>query len=221
MRSKARKLRRSSAAAACALVVLLLGAVAADYRNDFSDAAPGAPPKDLQVVGGGFQVVELEKNKVLELPGEPLEIGGVLFGPKDHASVDVRAKIFGINSGRRSPEFGVGAGDVAGYKLMVLPAQKRIELRKGDEVVQSVEMTEPWQSGAWTSLRLQMVAGGDGKWTVRGKTWPANGVEPQAWQVSYAASQAPSPGRASVWGTPFSGQPIRFDDLSVSLATVK
>src|SRR5256885_16120564 len=87
--------------AACAGLLLLLGA--SEYRNDFSSAAPGALPKDFAAAGGTFQIVEVDRNKVLELPGVPLEIGGLLFGPADSAGIDMRAKVGGAASRRAFP----------------------------------------------------------------------------------------------------------------------
>lgn len=197
---------------------LLLWPGAGEYRNDFSGAAPGPPPKELQAIGGAFKVVEVDADKVLELPGEPLDGFGLLYGPAEHAELDARAKCWGESSGRRYPEFGVGLGDVGGYRLMVLPAQKRIELRKGDDVLKSVDAPAPWRSGAWTWVRLRASKKSDGKWAVEGKAWPADGAEPQAWQASHQLTEAAPAGRASVWGVPFSGKPIRFDDLTAAPA---
>jgi len=215
MRSKA----RNNLALLAALVVLCLAAAASDYRTDFSHAAPGALPKDLQAVGGSFRVVDVEKNKLLELPGEPLEIGGALFGPAQTGPIEVRARAWGARSGRRFPEFGVGAGDVGGYRLMYLPGQRRVELRKGDEVLKVLDATESINPDGWIWMRLRLAKGPDGRWFADGTVWPdgaqASGpVTPQ--RVNVEMKDPPPPGRPSVWGIPFSGKPIRFDDLSVS-----
>ena len=202
-------------AVCCAAVAL---GAAEKYHTDFSAAEGGKLPADVQAVTGGYKVAEFEKHKVLELPGEPLDVFGLLFGPTGAAEVDVRARAWSATSGRRMPEFGVGTGDVAGYRLMLLPAAKRLELRRGDEPVRFVELKEPWRSGSWTWLRLRVAKKNGGSWSVEGKTWPADGQEPHDWQLTYEAAQAPHAGRASVWGIPFSGQPIRFDDLSVEPA---
>jgi len=200
------------AAVCCA--ALSLGA-AEKYHADFSSAEVGKLPPDVQAVTGGYKIATFEYVKVLELPGEPLDVFGLLFGPSGAAEVDVRARAWSTASGRRMPEFGVGTGDVAGYRLMLLPAAKRLELRRGDEPVTSVELKEPWRDGTWTWLRLRVAKQANGSWAVQGKAWPAQRKEPQDWPLSYEARQAPHAGRASVWGIPFSGQSIWFDDLSV------
>ena len=197
---------------------LLLAAGPAGYRNDFSADAVGQPPKDLQSIGGSFTVVEAAGDKLVELPGVPLDISGLLYGPADQAEVDARARAWSEVSGRRFPEFGIGLGDVGGFRLMVLPGQKSLELRRGDDVLKSVALTPPWRSGTWWWVRLRVVGAGEARWAVEGKAWPAEGPEPQAWQVSHELTEAPAKGRGSVWGVPFSGKPIRFDDLSAAPA---
>ena len=223
----ARHLARSAAAcgalvAAVALhIPLLLAAGPADYHNDFSNASPGEAPKDVQTIGGAFTVVEVGGDKAVELPGVPLDISGLLFGPADQGEVDAKARVWAESSGRRFPEFGMGLGDVGGFRLMVLPGQKRVELRHGEDVVKSVELAQPWRSGAWTWMRLRVVAAGAGRWSVEAKAWPEGAAEPQAWQVSHEITEAPAKGRASVWGVPFSGKPIRFDDLTWAPASAR
>ena len=83
-------------------------------------------------------------------------------------------------------------------------------------VVKSVPFE--WASGEWTTLRLQVRKAGAG-WVVEGKAWPATGAEPTGWQISIELKEAPSAGRAGLWGSPYSGTPIRFDDLVIAPAS--
>lgn len=198
-----------------ALGTLALGA-AENPQVDLSPAEIGKLPADVQAITGGFRVVEFEKQKVLELPGEPLDVFGLLFGPGEHAALDVRARAWSASSGRRFPEFGIGTGDVGGYRLLLLPGQNRLELRRGDDPIKSVESPAPWRPATWTRLRLRLAKKADGRWSVEGKSWPADAAEPRAWQLSHEVAEAPEAGRGSVWAVPFSGQPIRFAELTAS-----
>lgn len=206
--------RRAVAAAALLGALLALGA-SQKHAPDLTSAAVGKLPADVQAVTGGYRVGEFENRKVLELPGEPLDVFGLLFGPADKAELDVRARAWSESSGRRFPEFGVGTGDVGGFRLIVLPGQKKLELRKADDAIAAASLPEPWRSGDWTWVRLRVAKRGEGRWTVEGKAWPAAAGEPAAWQVSHEVTEPPQAGRASVWGIPFSGRPIRFDGLGV------
>ena len=198
---------------ACALCAAVAGA---KYSNDFSAAAAGKPPADFEIAGGGaFAVVERDGNKLLELPGELLDTFGLLFGPQQPPEASASARIQSESSGKRFPEFGIGVGGIGGYRLMLLPAQQKLELRKGDDPLAAADLPQPWTSRSWTMLKLQVSKTGDGKWKLEGKAWPAGQPEPQAPSVAVDITEPPPGGRASLWGIPFSGKPIRFDDLAV------
>lgn len=185
------------------------------FQMTFQDAEPGKVPDGLLVLDGGFAVRADGDARFLELPGAPLETYGVLFGPAQTNDVAVSARIFGTSSGRRFPAFGVGLGGVNGYKLRVSPGKKQLELLKGDTVLHSVGFA--WQSGQWTHLRLQVRQAGTA-WKVEGKAWGEGGGEPAQWLISHEEGEAPRPGRASIWGAPYAGTPIRYDDLTLTRA---
>jgi hypothetical protein len=204
------------------LVALTLAALHADepkpagkilFKIDFESAKPGAAPEEFMVLGGQFAVEQIDSNKVLELPGAPLDDFGALFGPAQAEDIAVRARIRSQGSRRLAPRFGVGLCGASGYRLLVVPAKKELQLFKDQEAVASAPFE--WQSGAWTWLHLQIEKAGDGKWKVEGKAWADGRHEPAQWTLSFDAAEKPVAGKASVWGAPYSGKPIWFDDLSV------
>ena len=161
---------------------------------------------------GGFTVKEENGNKFLELPGAPLDTFGLLFGPTESANVAVSARVYGTGKGRRFPSFGVGLSGVGGYRLLVSPGKKLLELYKGEESVANTPYA--WQSDSWTMLRLQIRQDGP-FWTIEGKAWKQGAAEPAAWLIRHQEKTAPLSGRASIWGMPYSSAPIRYDDLAV------
>jgi hypothetical protein len=183
------------------------------YENDFEKAEIDKVPEDFLVLDGGFLVKQEGGNKFLELPGAPLETYGVLFGPTEAANVSVTARIFGTSKGRRFPAFAIGANGVGGLRLQVSAAKKQIELYKGEEVAASASYA--WDSGVWTTLRLQVQKVKEGEFKVRGKVWKEGTKEPESWAIEHTLKGDLPAGRASLWGNPFSGTPIRFDDLAV------
>jgi len=186
------------------------------YSNDFQSVEPGKPPDEFFVLNGQFAIREESSNRFLELAGDPLDTFGVFFGPEGQARLDVSARIGGTSSGKLTPEFGIGTNDAGGYKLWLVPNQQKLQLRKGDDPTPRAEAAyKEWQSGQWTALRIRVTVAGNGRWKVEGKAWQASGKEPGAWAVSMEDDKPPSPGRASVWGIPYSETPIRFDDLKV------
>ena len=62
---------------------------------------------------------------------------------------------------------------------------------------------------------LSVLNAGAGKWRIEGKVWPKNQTEPGEPLVITEDNEEPQPGRASVFGSPFAGTPIQFDDFKV------
>jgi hypothetical protein len=189
------------------------------YENNFEKAEVGKLPEGFLALDGGFMVKEEAGNKFPELPGAPLDSFSVQFGPTESSDVAIFARIKGSAKGRRYPTFGVGLNGVAGYRLQVSPAKKLLELYKDQEVKATVPFE--WKSGEWTHLRLKIRKAKAGEWKVEGKVWLSGTPEPAAWMISSDEKEAPTAGRASVFGSPFAGTPIQFDDLSVSALKAK
>ncbi len=200
-----------------AFLALTLPAVGADsapkpiYTNDFETSEIGKTPADFLVTSGTFTVKQNGANHVLELPGEPLDTFGLLFGPTQRDGVSASAKFFGTKTGRKFPTFGVSLNGAGGYRLQISPGKRAIEIFKGDE--SRVNVPFEWASGTWTHLRIQVRPGSRGAYIIEGKAWSADAPEPTAWMISLEEKEAPSSGRAGLWGSPYSGTPILFDDL--------
>jgi len=136
------------------------------------------------------------------------------FGPAETDNIAISARIRSAAKGRRYPSFGVGLNGVAGYKLQVSPAKKMLELYKDQELKQTLPYD--WKSGQWTQLRLQVRKIKESEWKIEGKVWIEGNPEPKEWMIAANETEAPASGRASVFGSPFSGTPIQFDDFVVS-----
>ena len=186
------------------------------YENNFEEAAVGNVPEDMLVLDGAFAVREESGNKFLELPGAPLDTFGVLFGPTETNGLAVSARIHGTSKGRRFPTFGVGLNGVGGHRLQVSPGKKLLELYKGDEVVATV--TYSWVTDSWTMLRLQSRKTKEGEFKIEGKAWKQGEAEPKEWQIAHTEKSETPAGRPSLWGNPYAGTPIRYDDLQVTKA---
>lgn len=197
-------------AAALALAATLHAAAAPLYRNDFESAEVEKTPADFMVMAGTFLVKPEAGGKCLELPGEPLDTFGLLFGPVQKGDLTASARFLGTKKGRKFPSFGVSLGGVGGYRLQVSAGKKTLEIFEGDEARHSVAYE--WKDDAWTSLRIQLRKT-DAGWAVEGKAWPAGTPEPTAWTIRHEAKTEPASGRAGIWGSPYAGTPIRFDDL--------
>jgi hypothetical protein len=183
------------------------------YLNDLSEEKTGELDFDrFMVLDGDFVVKEAGGNRFIELPGAPLDSYGVLFGPNEATNVVAQAKILSTNKKRRYPAFGLGLNGVGGYRLQVSASKRALELFRQDAVV--AKISYPWQAGKWTWLKLQ-VTKREKTWRVEGKVWTDGTPEPAAWMISFEDREEPFAGMAGVWGQPYAGTPIQFDELAV------
>ncbi len=182
------------------------------YENDFEKSEVGNIGKEFTAIAGAFAVQSEGGNKFLELPGSPLDTFGLLFGPAVSGDSTASARFFGTKRGRKLPAFGISLNGVSGYRLQVSAAKKALEIFKGDESKVSVPFD--WQTGTWTRLRIQVRNVGNG-WVAEGKAWADGSAEPADWMIKFEDSESSTPGRAGIWGAPYSGTPIRFDDLKL------
>ncbi len=187
------------------------------YKTDFTKLKTGEVPDEFMVLNGDFQIREENGNRFLELPGAPLDLFGTLFGPAESENIAVVARSFSTNNKRRYPAFAVGLNGVGGYRAQVTAGKRKLELFRADDVVGSIPFH--WKPGTWTWLRLEVRKVSDNLWTVRAKAWPDGGMEPAGWMLTYEEKEKPFVGRPSVWGIPYAGTPIRFDNLAVYPAT--
>lgn len=197
--------------------VLAISAWADEYVQDFEKAELGYPPDEFMVIDGEFEVVEHEGGKLIKVPADPIMECGFLFGKSSKNAMTVEAKTFAEKRGRRSfPRFGVGVHGVSGYRARVVAASKKIELVHLEEVIHSAPFA--WKSGEWCHLKLELTFT-DGKPKIDVWAWMAgeDAKQPETPTLSHEGKEAiASQGKASVWGTPYSGKDILYDDLKTT-----
>ena len=174
-------------------------------------------PDDFLVLDGDFAVKQEGGNKYLELPGAPLDAFGFMFGPSARHGNEISARMFGTKKGRRFPVFGVSLNGVNGYRLQVTPAKRAIELLKAGAVVAKVPFR--WGGGEWLRLALRIEQTGEDEWTVSGTVWADNEKAPAKPTLTHKETKEPRNGKPSIWGSPYSGTPIRYDDIVVKKIT--
>ncbi|MBM3881666.1 MAG: hypothetical protein FJ387_18395 [Verrucomicrobia bacterium] len=207
---------KGTLAAACGAVAL--AQTPSLYENRFEQAELGKVPDGMLVLDGAFAVREEGGNRFLELPGAPLETFSVLFGPAARDGQSVAARIFGTARGRRYPTFAVSLNGLAGYRLQVSPGKQHVELYKGDEV--KLSRAYAWRPGQWTHFRLQVRQEEPDRWKVEGRVWAEGTAEPDHWTLAWVEPDEPRSGRPGIFGSPYAGTPIRYDDLVVSKVPV-
>lgn len=191
---------------------LLCSAHSADtvlFEQNFESLPAGPMPKEFLALAGEFAVGVDGSAHFLELPGSPLDTFGALFGPSSAEPCTLEGRFYGTKTGRKFPTFGLSLRGAGGYRLQVSPGKGMLEIYKGDEPL--IGVTFAWQSGTWTTLKLTMSRQGAG-WVLEGRAW-SEGTAPAVPQLRWEVTGDIAAGRAAVWGSPYSGTPIRFDDL--------
>ncbi|MBT5927159.1 MAG: sugar phosphate isomerase/epimerase [Verrucomicrobia bacterium] len=181
------------------------------YKQDFQSTSVGNTPDDFLVLSGKFAVNAFASNQHLTLPGIPLDSHGAIFGPENEGNLTLTTRVRSERKGRLYPSFGIGLYGLGGHILKVVPSKKSLELFRGRESV--LEVPFKWESGKWTHLSLEVVSTGNGSWNVRGKAWSNGTPEPETWQLNASTNLPPTQGKASLWGQPYAGKPILYDDI--------
>ena len=184
------------------------------YKQDFQSTSLGETPEDFLNLSGKFAVEKNASNHYLNLPGAPLDSHGAIFGPDNEGDLVLSARVRSKRKGRLYPSFGIGLYGLGGNILKVSPAKKSLELFRGREGVK--EVPYDWKSNQWTSLKLEVVANGESSWMIRGKAWADDTPEPAGWQLTAQTELAPTQGKASLWGQPYAGNPIQYDELTLN-----
>jgi len=207
------RIKQTASALLIGLAALTIYAAEPLYQTNFEKTKTGEVPEDFLVLDGDFAVKQEEGNKYLELPGAPLDAFGFMFGPSARHGNEISARMFGTKKGRRYPVFGIALNGVNGYRLQVAPAKRAIELLKGSAVVAKVPFR--WGGGEWLRLALRVEQTGATEWTVSGRVWTDGKKAPAKPTITHKEAKEPRNGKPSIWGSPYSGTPIRYDDIVV------
>lgn len=189
------------------------------FTFDCEAWAEGEPPKEVFVVEGKINVAKKDNNKALQIEIGELVEACALLGDSANGSASIEVRVFGTKQGRSMPRFSIGVHGQSGYRLVAFPAKKELQLTKNDEVIKIVPLT--WTSDAWLKLKLEAKKVAEGKWTISAKAWPADAVEPAEAAVTHEDPTLKGQGKCSIWGTPFSGTPILFDDVKIEVESAK
>ena len=207
------RIKQTASALLIGLAALTIYAAEPLYQTNFEKTKTGEVPEDFLVLDGDFSVKQEEGNKYLELPGAPLDAFGFMFGPSARHGNEISARMFGTKKGRRYPVFGIALNGVNGYRLQVAPAKRAIELLKGSAVMAKVPFR--WGGGEWLRLALRVEQTSAAEWTVSGRVWADGKKAPAKPTITHKETKEPRNGKPSIWGSPYSGTPIRYDDIVV------
>lgn len=185
------------------------------FAYDFEDWPEGDPKAEAFVVDGKFSVKAKDGGKALVAEVGELVEACVLMGESAKGSASIEARVFASKQGRSFPRYSIGVHGQSGYRLVVLPVQRQLQLTKNEEVIKTAPLT--WPNEAWFKIRLEVRQAGEKEWKISGKAWPADAAEPAEPQLTHEDAKLSGQGKCSLWATPYSGTPIYFDDVVVEV----
>lgn len=188
-----------------------------DIKAD--DWSEGEPPKDVFVVAGVVKIAPRDGNKAIVIdPGTELVDASAQLAVSAAGNASIEAKILATKRGRSSPRFGVSVHGMSGHRLIVNPAKKALELVRNDQTLATVPFS--WTSAAWVKVKLEAKKDATGDtWLITGKAWPADAAEPAEPLIKNADKNLKGQGKCALWATPFSGEPVFFDDIHIAVRT--
>lgn len=188
----------------------------ASLKLDFQALTPGPLPDDLVLTEAEsvFSIVAEGENRMLEMAASPIVDGGVLIGTSIKGGAVVTARIKAEAKRRSYPRYGVGLHGVGGYRCLVVPARKEVQIVRNDEVVAQVEWSG--KPGVWTQVEFSVLPAAGGGSTLEARVWQEGEGRPEKAVLTHAVETPPGTGKASVWATPYAELPVYFDDVEVT-----
>jgi len=206
-----RLLLAASLFAACSLQAQQLQS----FEIKADDWAEGEPPKEVFVVDGTIKIGARGGNKAIIIDPNPVTDASAQLAVTANGNASIEAKILAIKRGRSTPRFGVSVHGMSGFRLIVNPAKKSLDLIKNDQTVATVPFA--WTSEVWVKVKLEAQKGAGDAWSITGKAWPADAAEPEEPLIKHEEKNLKGQGKCAIWATPFSGEPVFFDDIKISV----
>lgn len=153
------------------------------WLEDFEARAVGTTPEGWIDATGKYLVAELEGRKVLHKPKRErgLDSATIFIGPTAMSGYTIQADVMGQRAGRRAADVGLVN---SGYSLDLQGAHQRLEVRSWPSerrMAQSVAYA--WEPGVWYRLKMRVEADAE-RAIIRGKVWPNEAAEPEAWTIT-------------------------------------
>ena len=177
--------------------------------------AEGEPPKEVFVVDGTIRIGSHDGNKAIVIDPNPITDASAQLAVSANGNASIEARILATKRGRSTPRFGVSVHGMSGHRLIVNPAKKSLDLVKNNETLTSVPFD--WTSDAWLKVKLAVQKSAGDAWNISGKAWAADAAEPADPLIKYEDKALKGQGKCAIWATPFSGTPVYFDDIHLSV----
>lgn len=182
------------------------------WSEDFENVAVDKNPAFWVGAGSKFKVREINGDHVLVKPPAPfgLHRSNVYLGPSDLKDYTIQVDLLGSKKGRRRPDMGLIANR---YTLDLQGNHQRLQIRTwAAELRMAKTIDFSWDPDVWYTMKMQVKIKDD-KALIRGKVWPRDQQEPEAWTLT---AEDPLPNRSGspgIYG--YSPVEIHYDNLKI------
>jgi len=136
----------------------------------------------------------------------------IFLGPSNWSNYTVEADVRAPEKRRQLGDVGVTAQR---YTLVLFGGAQRLELFSWQpETTRTVSVPFAWKADTWYHLKLRVENTSDGKTRMRGKAWPRDAAEPQAWLIDRVDAIGNREGSPGLFGDATFG--LFFDNLKVT-----
>ena len=185
-----------------------------EFEENFSSYDLGTEPDSLFILDGAYEVREETEQKVLTLPGSPVGDFGFLFGPRvREKTLELQFTFKSAKKGRRFPSIAAGLGGVRAFRFRLNPAARKLLVYADGRLLG--ERSFVWLEEAWWKVRLEASPLSEERSRVRLKLWPESKGEPDNWLFDQETEFAFKGGKCAIWGYPYAGTEIHFDELII------
>ena len=185
-----------------------------EFEENFSQLPSQSEPESLFILDGSFLINENKDGKELKLSGSPVGDFGFMFGPRvREKAMELNFTFLSTKQGRRYPAIAAGIGGMRGYRFRWNPSTRKILIFNDDTLI--TEKGLPWESDQWWKIRFQVIPLKPNKNLLRLKIWPRDSEEPKTWLVEHTDNVLFQGGKCVIWGYPYAGTPIHYDDIKI------
>jgi hypothetical protein len=177
-------------------------------------------PAQAKIIEGSFTLSTpahpQAQGKALEVTPTPLATAQLQLGPSARGNASITATILSTKAARSYPQYGVTLYGNSGLKAILNPAKKQLELWKAEELLQTTPLS--WQDQQWYQLTLRASLKPDHTFqidVVLTTTAPSTTPLTLTHQLAKLSTQ----GKAGLIAIPYSGTPIYFDQVQLSVQT--
>lgn len=185
------------------------------FLEDFERYAVDSVPNGWSAARGRFIIADSDDGKMLrKLSGNPRSWRTTVYvGTPTQSGYQIEAEMMSMEQRRRMADMGLVSHR---YTLALMGNAQSLMIRTWLSELDrfSKEVPFEWDPEVWYEVKLSVEPATDGSTTIRGKVWPREETEPDAWSIEAIDGIGHTHGSPGIYG--YSSADIFYDNLRVT-----